>query len=328
MHASLLEADVINRNELKDRQGRSFKEWKRGLTPRWWRVWADIACGYLVVAAIVTALAWLDGRYPQFLFLWVVLGAFALGYTIAFIQLFFHEAAHFNIAPGRKLNDLMANVFIGLMIGQDVKAYRTVHFDHHRYLGTPQDTERSYFDSLNARFVFESLVGIKLLAVFSRRSARVERKVVDPARASWARRRRLVLLLAGFTLNLGIILGALWWGHVSVAVAWVLGMAAVHPLVNAVRQLLEHRSFFARSDIDYASEPHGPATRMFGRGPIASTFGGAGFNRHLLHHWEPQISYTRLAELEVFLLDTPCAPTFRKATTTYGRAIVRLWRAA
>jgi len=32
--------------------------------------------------------------------------------------------------------------------------------------------------------------------------------------------------------------------------------------------------------------------RLFGDDFFSCTFGGAGFNRHLLHHWEPQISYT------------------------------------
>ena len=104
-------------------------------------------------------------------------------------------------------------------------------------------------------------------------------------------------------------------------------MVVVHPAVNAVRQLLEHRSFEASSAIDYSKKDHGAANRIFKSGLIGSTLGGAGFNRHLLHHWEPQISYTRFRQLEAFLLDTEAAGVVRESTTTYSSALYRLMRA-
>jgi fatty acid desaturase len=319
--------DAINRNALTDSRGRSFKDLKRSLVPRWGRVWTEIACGYLAFAGIAAGLVWLDNHYPRLWVLWIVAGACAFGYVIAYVQLFFHEAAHFNIAPGRKLNDLLADIFLGLMIGQTIQAYRTVHLDHHRFLGTPQDTEPSYFDALNVRFILRALCGVRLLAVITLRSERVERADAEAETPSGGRRRRLLLLVAGLGLNLGIMITATLLGHWPIAIAWAVGMAGTHPLINAVRQLLEHRDFHARAEISYRTAPHGPVTRMFGNGLVASTLGGAGFNRHLLHHWEPQISYTRLAELESFMLDTPHGALFRAVTTTYGRAFARLWRA-
>ena len=50
-----------------------------------------------------------------------------------------------------------------------------------------------------------------------------------------------------------------------------------------LRQLLEHRP--APGQIAGAA-----VTRMFGTDLFSRTFGGAGFNRHLLHHIEPQVS--------------------------------------
>ena len=99
----------------------------------------------------------------------------------------------------------------------------------------------------------------------------------------------------------------------TLMLAWPIGMLLVHPAVNVVRQLLGHRSFKARSAADYSKEPHGPVTRIFAVGPIGSTLGGAEFNRHLLHHWEPQISYTRFRELETFLLDSQAAEVIRNS---------------
>ena len=70
--------------------------------------------------------------------------------------------------------------------------------------------------------------------------------------------------------------------------------------------MCEARNVFAQPEVGgasggaifatYCAACHGTSAK--GDGPLASTLGGAGFNRHLLHHWEPKISYTRFRELE------------------------------
>ena len=59
---------------------------------------------------------------------WIPLGALMIGYWLAFIQLFIHEAAHFNILPDRKWNDRWANAFIAWHLGADIAAYRITRF--------------------------------------------------------------------------------------------------------------------------------------------------------------------------------------------------------
>jgi fatty acid desaturase len=102
----------------------------------------------------------------------------------------------------------------------------------------------------------------------------------------------------------------------------------VLPFLAAVRQILEHRSVAADPRADYRRVDHGVVNRMFGSGPIASTLGGAGFNRHLLHHWDPQVPCTRLAELERYLRGTAFAEVIRSAETTYLRTLRELFRRA
>jgi len=65
---------------------------------------------------------------------------------------------------------------------------------------------------------------------------------------------------------------------------------------------------------------------MFGRGPFSSIFGGAGFNRHLLHHWEPSVSYTNLPALEAYLLDTEAAPLIEMRRSSYFKTFARLFQ--
>jgi len=243
----------------------------------------------------------------------IVIGAVVCGYALAFIVLFFHEAAHYNLARDRALNDRLANILIGVFLGQSIATYRSTHFDHHRYLGTPTDTEHGYFDPLNVTFITESLTGLKTLKRLA-------------ARNHAAGTRIDALMMLGSLLHLTIVGLALRLGQWPLAVAWTIAIVIVFPFLAAIRQLLEHRSELATPEVDYSVVPHGAVNRMFGSGPVASTFGGAGFNRHMLHHWEPQISCTRLRDLERFVRDTPAAHVLEQGTTSYGWTFLGLLR--
>jgi fatty acid desaturase len=213
---------------------------------------------------------------------------------------------------------------VGWFVGQDIAAYRAVHFDHHRYLGTPRDTESTYFDPLNVRFIAESVCGLKAFRVVARREAVVREAGPTAGGGVKARRTQLVL---GCGIHATVAGGAWMLGWWPLAMAWGAGVAVVAPFFFAVRQVLEHRDESADATADYRRRPHGPVNRLFGDGPLASTFGGAGFNRHLLHHWEPQISYTRLREMEGFLRDTHVAEILQARRTTYLGTFRRLFQA-
>lgn len=303
----------IRRDMLVSRAGVRFNDFKRSLAPRYGRVWFELLCGHaalvLTTVGIVTAY-----RYrPSLAALIIVIGAVVCGYALAFIVLFFHEAAHYNLARDRALNDRLANILIGVFLGQSIATYRSTHFDHHRYLGTPTDTEHGYFDPLNVTFITESLTGLKTLKRLA-------------ARNHAAGTRIDALMMLGSLLHLTIVGLALRLGQWPLAVAWTIAIVIVFPFLAAIRQLLEHRSELATPEVDYSVVPHGAVNRMFGSGPVASTFGGAGFNRHLLHHWEPQISCTRLRNLERFVRDTPAAHVLEQGTTSYGWTFLGLLR--
>jgi len=314
--------DEVRRDSVVNSRGVRYKDFKQGLAPKYSIVWLHLLAGHLVLAATTVGMMLVNGGPPLATILAIFAGSFIYGYTLAFIQLFLHEAAHYNIARNRKMNDRLANIFIGAIVGQDIRAYRPIHFDHHRYLGTPDDTEHTYFDPLNIQFLVESLTGVKPLKVLTRREKIAQRKQQQGKKSGGILNAQL---LVGAALNGVIVLGAILLGYWPVAVAWVIGMIIAFPFFASVRQLLEHRSEEAEAHIDYTQVPHGMVNRMFGSGPIASTLGGAGFNRHLLHHWEPQISYTRLPDLERFLMDTELAGLLKRHRTSYVRTFVRLF---
>jgi fatty acid desaturase len=301
----------IRRESLVNSLGVRYSDFRRQLVPHYGLLWAQLLCGHAMLLVITATMA-LALHGSSWLVPWLIVGgSVAYGYLVAYVVLFFHEAAHYNLLPRRDLNDRFANILIGIFVGQAIDDYRPVHFDHHRDLGTPDDPEHAYFDPLDVRFLVELLTGVK-----------TTRRLLERGQGTSSSRGQILVSLLFHAM---VIAAAVLTGYWPVAVAWIVGMVIFFPFFAALRQLLEHRNYLARSDVDYRVVPHGAVTRLFGSGPLASTLGAAGFNRHLLHHWDPQVPSTRLSQLETFLLDTAAADILREANTTYCRAFSRLF---
>ncbi len=322
--AAQSELGDTSRRELVGADDVRYLDLRSRLTPRWGLLWASLTAGHVALVAIVVALVTLDDRSLSADGALVVAGSLAVGYVVHYLVLFQHEAVHYNLAPTRRANDLLCDLCIGPLIGETVAAYRRIHLDHHRHLGTPQDTERSYFEPLGARFVLEGLTGVRIARIVRARLAHSATTGAAPPTQPRPGPSVPWVLLGAVVFHGAVVGGALLTGHNVLAIAWVLGIGAVFPVVNTTRQLLEHRGDAADRTLDYATVPHGQVNRLFGSGPLASTLGGAGFNRHLLHHWDPGVSCTRLADLEAYLLGTPAAEAVERHRTTYAATARRL----
>jgi fatty acid desaturase len=310
------------KGELVDDRGVPYRDFRRQLTPRWRRVWLELGGAYLFLAVVLAAITLLDPAWPLALPVAIV-GGFAIGYTIHFINCFFHEAAHYNLLPDRRLNDLATNALMSWLFGSSISLYRRIHWQHHRALGTTMDSENSYFDALRLGYLVQGITGLKALrTVRQYRTTEAARR--EPEAQPDVRAGRFAWLAVAAAVNLAISAGLVLVGSVTAAAAWLIGLLVVFPFVASLRQLLEHRSESAERGADYHAVDHGPVNRLFGDGPLASTVGSAGFNRHAIHHWEPQLSYTRLADVEAYLLRTDAAPLIRERQTTYADTFLRL----
>jgi fatty acid desaturase len=309
--------EKIPRTTLKDRDGLSLVQFRKDLRPHYGKVAFDLGLGYLFLGLSLLLPMQITGKVPALLWAMVLLCAFFVGFWIAYLHLFMHEAAHYNLAPSRKWNDLLSDLLICIWSGQNTSAYRVIHWDHHRFLGTTKDTEHSYFNALTPRFLLESLTGIAALKVLLFREAKLKRSISFRERS---------MPLAAFLTNGTIVLSLYSLGHWPFALAWIVGLVAFFPFFGAIRQLLEHRRPDAALGTDFSKVRHEKYTRMFREGPFASFLGGAGFTRHLLHHWDPQISYTRLKDLEAFLAGTRWGPGIEAARTTYRETFRELFQ--
>jgi fatty acid desaturase len=293
-----------------DTQG-GYAIFRRSLAPHFPTVWKDIALGYMALAAILGVTSLASGIFAGLAA--AVVGAVFIGFTIAYLQLFIHEAAHWGLAKDRARSDKLANILIAWHVGTSIAAYRKVHFEHHRHLGRDGDEELSYRYPLSWKLLFEMVTGIHAVRILLMRS-----KAPKPASQASSK----APLLRGVAVHGALLLSLLALGAWPAALAWCGGMAIFFPVFATLRPLLEHRP--AKSDSKILSNDRLSVTRVFDDGLFARIFGGAGFNRHLLHHWEPSISYTRLADLDHYLSATSIGSIVDERRTTYRQAFFNI----
>lgn len=310
-----------NLDGVADDRGMEWTTFRRGLRPSYAVVWRHIGIGFAALFGLYGLHGIVSYVYGNRLGLLLapLFGAL-IGYALAGLTCFKHEAAHYNLHPHKSTNDFLANLLFCPAVAEDIAQYRAVHWQHHLALGTPEDTEVSYHDAPTPRFFFRALTGLHALDVFSRYRRRAE---VRSEAAPLDRRMKLVATGRALLYHGSMIGTPLLFGLYAPAVAWLIAALIFFPLFGALRQLLEHRSSDARPGVDYTVVAHGAVNRMFGSDLLSRTFGAAGFNRHLLHHWYPTASYTNFDQLEDFLMHTKLAPQIDDARTSY-RAALRL----
>jgi fatty acid desaturase len=297
--------------------GHTYRELRSDLEARWPRVWAELAATIAAVAVVPVATARIERRLGKWGVLVAPLAAAAVGTTVHRLGHFLHEGAHFNVAPDKAINDRITNATVGIVVLTDVRAYRPIHMVHHRKLGQDDDPERGYFERLNGRFVFRGLSGARVMFSMRQRLAAAETEGPQPSK---------LVPLIGAAMHAGVVIGLLRARRRGTAVAWAIGVGGVYPLLNSTRQLLEHRD---ETEDLHEPPPDIPAralTRMFTRGPLSQIIGGVGFNRHLLHHWDASISYTRLRELEERLQPTAAGPILAARENSYSETLRRMWQ--
>ncbi|MBC7873353.1 MAG: fatty acid desaturase [Ferruginibacter sp.] len=308
----------IGFDEVINNSGTSYAVFRNSLQPRYSKAAFDIGKGYFFLVLTAGLILFLCSRFPAYRWLILIPGSVLTGYIAAYLALFIHEAGHFNIHPDKKINDRLAAFFLCLPFGLSLKSYRKIHWQHHVHLGTPQDAEVSYFHAVTKLFVVETLTGIHLLRTMLRKGGN---NILTPEQLKQSR----VMLLAGTFLHLAILSISFFTGNWPFTIAWILGFGIFFPFFATIRQVLEHRDELAHHATDFYKQPHGKVSRLFVNTALSSSFGSAGFTRHMIHHWDPQISYTRLKDIEEFL--TSCEKTaqiIKDSKTSYTSALKKL----
>jgi len=304
-------------------------DFRKSLTPNYALAWFELAlsivlmiAGFLGHLALVIIYGNLFGLEIGILFItWI-------GFWLNSVLTFGHEAAHYNMASDKNRNDALSDWTIWLFFPQSTKSYRRSHWQHHLHLGDHEDTEISYHNCLSPWFLAKAVTGVYLVSIvvryFFRRRPHAQSQ---PAQAG-AQSAGLVPILRAIVTHSVFISIALSLHAHSTAIVWLVAVIFVFPFFTSVRQILEHRSATSACEIDFTKELHGPVNRLFGIDFVSRFFGAAGFNRHLLHHWDPTVSYTCFDQMQSFLGETDLKPRLESATSTYFSTFVMLLKEA
>ena len=310
--------EEISFDDLINNRGISYTDFRYSLQPKYAKVTYDIIKGYFFLLLIAGLLYYLFAQFRAYIGIIIPISSILIGYLAAYLALFIHEAGHYNVHPDKKINDRVASIFLCLPFGLSIKSYRKIHWQHHLFLGTPKDTEVSYFNALKKVFIVETLTGIHLIKTIRKKEGN---EVLTKEQVKQSRS----MLVAGIFFHLIIIFFALNTTNWPFAIAWVLGFGIFFPFFATIRQILEHRDELAQSATDFNKQPHGKVSRLFIHSLVSSSFGSAGFTRHMIHHWDPQISYTRLKDIETFLLSCEkTASIITDSRTTYTSTLKKL----
>jgi len=319
----MISLEGIRFSEVLNESGVRYDAFRKMLNARYSVVWRDISIGYALLIGTVTAFLLLESRLGiQSVTLFVLpFAALLTAFWIAYLQLFVHEAAHYNIHPDKKKNDLLANIFLCSLLGVHIKSYRLTHAKHHVRLGMPDDTEHSYFNRLTFPLILRLLSGLHVMYILKSRNTVQNGQTEESLRLS---RRALIV---GAVLNVTLLSVLLALGFWLTALLWVAAVLVFYPFFATLRQILEHRGEEYQTDINFFEVPHGKNSRIFKTGLFTFFLGGAGFDRHLLHHWDPAISYTRLKDVEEFLMQTEkCGSLVSASKQSYFEAFAKLTR--
>jgi fatty acid desaturase len=303
---------------VKAPDGKTYAQLRKELKPSYLKPALDIAKGYLFLLLILLAAALLIRNNLSHFWVVVPISAILTGYVLAYLHLFIHAASHYDLSPNKKRNDLYSNMFLGVLFGINIHNYRKIHWQHHLRLGTKTDTEHTYFNELNFGFILKTISGYRTIEVIL---SRLQTTKNNPrAKASVGFHIYCILF---HTALCGMLYLCAGW---QLLLIWVLALVFVFPFFGSLRQLLEHRDKKADGHTNYASTDHGKISRLFGKNLIDRSFGAAGFNRHLLHHWDPVLSYTCLEAAEGFLTNCPeTARVIAESKTTYIKTFLLLF---
>jgi fatty acid desaturase len=307
----------------------TWLNFRESLTPRFWLAWREIAiCLSMIVGGFLVHLS-LTYRHGNVLgFELAVPFAVWIGFWLQGLLCFGHEAAHYNLSESRARNDALSDWTVFLFFPQTTKIYRKSHWQHHLHLGDLQDTEISYHNCLSPWFLAKAVTGIYLVALVARYFLGGAKKASLPAsqrHAETGAKPSLLPALMRVIAVQSIFLGACLLLHCyATAAAWLVGNVLIFPFLTTVRQVLEHRAFAASCQADFTREPHGPVNRIFGGDLFSRFYGAAGFNRHMLHHWDPTVSYTRFDDMEAFFEGTEIRAQLRSAQSSYSSSLLLL----
>jgi fatty acid desaturase len=234
------------------------------------------------------------------------------------LLLIIHEGAHMHFAKNTVLNDFLTNLLAGIFLGTEVATYRKIHTLHHRNIGNSGDPENSYENEFDFSWLLTVLSGLYTIKTFRKRQNKTR---------SWSQFIISVLTIFLHSAIAGLLITN---EKFTLFIVWFASWFIFMPGLAASRNLIEHRFLESSMHLEIETTLVGfpnVTSKLFTLRRSSKIFGAMGFDRHLIHHWDPSISARNLAEVHKFLLTTQLSQMLIDIPTTYTSAAKNLWSA-
>jgi fatty acid desaturase len=256
--------------------------------------------------SIIVAAIWLCERHwhPALYLLAVVV----IASRVSSLGGLVHEAAHYNLAKNKRLNDWLAHLFsVWLLLGSvSLKAYRTSHLTHHKYANTRRDPDPPLLGMKNIEGVGDVLRFFGGGLVFP---------VVYFVKFFWARPLlQKVIAIAALSL-FAYALPAL---ALKLLLYWIIPLLTVYSLFVFIRLNAEHNAVESDHELYRSRTVH---ATLFDRLTVAPQYVGY----HLAHHVYPSVPFFRRKELdEALMAESTEYRANAHVTRGYHRLLVEL----
>ena len=308
-----------------NKSGVTYGEFRKTLHVNFFKVQLGIVCSFLSLFVFLV----IGNQTSNLLVLFLL--TICLSLTQHRILNVVHEGAHYLLSKSRKFNDIFCNFFAGWFVLCDVDQYRLTHIEHHRNLGSEFDPENAHMEKLDLTWLISLISGFNTVRRISIRN----RARNNLGTRGTAKTRHLFIPVLGILLHILILLLIYNLFGIQVLIVWFFSTFFLTPALGILRNLLEHKYVEGvDSEIWYQiigrSRPDNlipnVTTRTFTKSMISRVYGSMGFTRHLLHHWDPSISFSKLDEVHRFFLQTPLEVNLRKVDSTFTSTFIHLWR--
>jgi|SRR5579864_501274 len=212
-----------------------------------------------------------------------------------------HAAAHYHVFSHRAANMWLGRSVLGPMFFADFDAYQQRHWDHHRFLGSDQDTKDTYLVNIRGPKLFgyfaACLLGVEALKKFVHQiKVRSQGDAGQTHGSGWLVRLvafQALLASALFLGSYGVLrhaAQALQWAAGVYVVGYLYAVLSITIFVAALRAIAEHQ----RTSFDIVEEGRASLRNFHCSAISRLVFGSYGFGEHLTHHDYPAIPFYHL----------------------------------
>jgi fatty acid desaturase len=264
-----------------------------------------------VILAVVLYQRYLHPVFLPLVIMWIGARQHALAILM-------HEGTHYLLFKNRRLNEVVAELFLGWPLFITNQTYRLGHFPHHRHVNTEKDPDLMRKQRWASEWEFPKSWGALAVLLAKDVLGLKTQQLISDFDDMWDKKATTTKSQEGLNfyfvarmLYYVLMLSAVTYFHLwpMFLLLWVVPMLTWLKMVMRIRSIAEH---FAIENDEYTPTRTTLPT-LFERFFVAPR----NINFHIEHHLYPSVPFFRLPQLHAMLMKDPVYQSKAHVTSTY-----------